>query len=116
MKKVIGIFSIVLFLVVEFQSCAAGLGNALSKSSESSGSAGFLLGLFMLIAGILTLVSKQSKGILITAIVLYILGALVGFANSGTFKDLTIWSSLNLIFGALLIFHLVKNKTLYSKK
>lgn len=116
MKKVIGIFSIVLFIIVEFQSCAAGLGNALSKSKEVSGSAGFILGLFMLIAGILVLVSKQSKGILITSIVLYLLGALVGFANAGTFKDLTIWSSLNLIFGVLLIIHLVRNKELYSKK
>jgi uncharacterized membrane protein YoaK (UPF0700 family) len=116
MKKVIGIFSIVLFIVVEFQSCAAGLGNALSKSNESSGSAGFILGVFMLIAGILTLVSKRSKGILITSIVLYILGALIGFANVGHFKDLSIWAGLNLIFGALLIFHLVKNKELYGKK
>ena len=116
MKKVIGIFSIVLFIIVEFQSCAAGLGNALSKSTEASGSAGFILGIFMLVAGILTLVSKHGKGILITAIVLYILGALVGFANVGTFKDLAIWSSLNLIFGVLLIIHLFRNKELYSKK
>ncbi len=29
MKKVIGIISIVLFLIIAFQSCAAGLGNAL---------------------------------------------------------------------------------------
>lgn len=110
MKKVIGIFSIVLFFIVEFQSCAAGLGNAISNSSEASGSAGFILGVFMLVAGILSLVSKESKGILITAIILYILGALLGFANVGHFKDLAIWAGLNLIFGVLLIVHLIRNK------
>ena len=45
MKKAIGIISIVLFFVVGFQSCAAGLGNALSNNGEVSGSAGIILGI-----------------------------------------------------------------------
>lgn len=116
MKKVIGILSIVLFFIIGFQSCAAGLGNALTSSGEVSGSAGFILALFMLIGGIIVLVSKNSKGMVITSIVFYVLGALLGFANAGTFTDLKIWSALNIIFAVLLIFHLSKNKELYLKK
>ena len=44
MKKVVGIISIVLFAIVEFQSCAAGIGNAIQNSKEASGSAGLILG------------------------------------------------------------------------
>lgn len=51
-----------------------------------------------------------------TSIVLYALASLVGFANAGTFKDLSIWAGLNLIFAILLIVHLIRNKELYSKK
>lgn len=116
MKKVIGIFSILLFIIVEFQSCAAGLSNSLTKSKDAGGSAGLILGIFMLVSGILVLVSKHSKCIVITSIVLYVLASLVGFANAGTFKDLSIWAGLNLIFAILLIVHLIRNKELYSKK
>lgn len=115
MKKVIGIISIVLFVIVSFQSCAAGLGNAISNNKEASGSAGILLAVFMLIAGIVALVSKYSKGVTITAIVFYVLGGIIGLANVGHFKDLQVWSVLNLIFAALFIFHIIKNKNLYSK-
>ncbi len=43
-RLVVGIISIVLFLVVAFQSCAAGIGNTLADNGEGSGSAGGLLG------------------------------------------------------------------------
>lgn len=38
-----------------------GVSNALEKSKEASGSAGFMLALCMLIAGIIALISKLSK-------------------------------------------------------
>lgn len=115
MKKVIGIISIVLFVLVSFQSCAAGIGNALEKSKVSSGSAGFLLAVCMLIAGIIAIISKTSKGMTITSIVFYAIGGLVGICNIGIFKDLQIWSILSFIFAALLIFHIVKYKDYYNK-
>lgn len=114
MKKIIGIISIVLFLFVTFQSCAAGLGNALSNNNEASGSAGLILAICMLIAGIIAIISKTSKGMTITAIIFYLLAFVIGIANVGTFKDLQVWSILNLIFGALLVFHIFKNKELYN--
>ena len=45
-KLVSGILSIVLVLFVLFQSCAAGLGNALEANGEVGGSAGVLLAIF----------------------------------------------------------------------
>jgi len=114
MKKVIGIISIVLFILVAFQSCAAGIGNALASNKEASGSAGIMLAILMLIAGIIAIISKYSKGMTITAIVFYVLAFIVGIANVGHFSDLKIWSILNLIFAALLAFHIFKYKQLYS--
>ncbi|WP_143314460.1 hypothetical protein [Clostridium sp. HBUAS56017] len=116
MKKVVGIISIILFAIIEFQSCAAGLGNAMTKNKEVSGSAGLILGVFMLIGGILALASKHSKGIVITSIIFFALGGIVGYANVGHFKDLTIWSGLSLAFAVLLGAHLGMNSEDYKKK
>lgn len=116
MKKVIGIISIVLFFIVEFQACAVGLGNTLQKSKDAGGSAGLFVGILMLVAGILILVSKQSKGIVITSIVFYVLSGLVGLGNAAVYKDLAIWGGLDIVFTILLIIHLLRNKELYSKK
>ncbi|MBU3179178.1 hypothetical protein KPL47_23070 [Clostridium estertheticum] len=116
MKKVIGILSIVLFVLVSFQSCAVGVGNALQKSKEASGSAGFILAILWLIAGIVLLTSHKSKGMVITSIIFYALAGIVGIANVGAYSDLQIWSIVSFIFTALLIFHLYKNKQLYIKQ
>jgi len=69
----------------------------------------------MLIAGIIVLISKLSKGMTITSIVLYALGGLIGISNVGSYSDLKIWSILNFIFVALLIFHMFKNKDMYNR-
>ena len=116
MKKVIGILSIVLFTLVSFQSCAAGLGNAMQNNTEASGSAGFMLALAWLIAGIILLCSKKHKGMVITSIVFYVLAGIIGITNVGSFSDLQIWSIVSFIFTGLLIFHLIKNKQLYIKQ
>ena len=116
MKKVIGILSIVLFTLVSFQSCAVGLGNAMQNNNEASGSAGFMLALAWLIAGIILLCSKKHKGMVITSIVFYVFAGIIGIANVGSFSDLQIWSIVSFIFTGLLIFHLIKNKQLYIKQ
>jgi|SRR5699024_8909213 len=115
MKKVIGVISIVLFLLVSLQSCVAGIGNTLSESGEVSGSAGMLLAISMLIAGIIAIMSKTSKGMTVTSIVFYAFGGLIGISNVGSYGDLKIWSILSLIFGGLILFHLIKNKEDYKK-
>jgi len=110
MKKVIGIISIVLSAFVGLQSMIAGLGNTIVNNGELSGTAGFILAIIMLVSGILTLASRESKGVLITAIVFYILGGITGLCNIGSYADLQIWSILNLIFAGVLIFKVTDKK------
>ena len=116
MKKVIGVISLVLFMFIMLQSCVAGIGNAMEGTGEISGSAGFLLALSMLIGGILAIISKDKKGILITSIVFYLIGGLIGITNVGSYADLAIWSVLSLIFGGLLGFHYFRNKEMYGNR
>ena len=105
-KLVIGIISMVLFVLVAFQSCAAGLGNALADS----GTSGMLLAFCMLIAGIVGVATRKSKGGGIVAGVFYLLGGLLGIVNYGSFSDLAIWSVLCFIFGAVFILGSLKMK------
>ena len=58
-KLVVGIISIVLCFLVGLQSCAAGLGNALENNGEIGGTAGLILALSLLIAGIVAILHPQ---------------------------------------------------------
>ena len=109
-KLILGIISIVLFFFVSFQSCAAGLGNALTNSGEVSGTAGILLAFCMLIAGIVGICTRKSKGGGITAGIFYLIGGLLGITNYGRFSDLAIWSALCFIFGIVFIFGSLRMK------
>lgn len=103
-KMVIGIISIVLFALISFQSCVAGLGNSLSGNGEVSGTAGVMLAFCMLIAGIVAICTRNgSKAGGIVAGVFYLLGGLIGIANYGSYADLQIWSILCFAFGLILI-------------
>lgn len=111
-RLVIGIISIVLFFLVSLQSCAAGIGNALSASGEVSGSAGFLLAICMLISGIITICLKNKKTNIafILPTVFYMLGAIIAAANVGSYSDLKIWSIIAALFGVLHIYCLLSVK------
>jgi len=111
-KLVIGIISIVLFIIIMFQSCAVGVVNALeSNSNDLSGSAGVILAFAMLIAGIIGIAARKSKGAGITAGIFYIVAALVGFVNLGTYGDLIIWSIIAFAFGVVFIIGSIKMKS-----
>ena len=109
-KLVSGILSIVLFIVVAFQSCAAGLANALTENGESSGSAGIIVAIVMLAGGIVSIATRKSvgKGGNIALIVLFGLGALVGFALAGSFADLNIWAAWCPINAVLAVIAMIK--------
>ena len=109
-KMILGNVSMVLFLIIIFQSCAAGISNTLSDNGEVSGSAGTILAFCMLIAGIVGVAGKNSKGASITAGCFYLIGGLLGIANVGSFADLMIWSVLSLIFAAVFIIAGIKQK------
>lgn len=102
-RLVIGILSIVLFLIISLQSCAVGIGNTLQDNGEVSGSAGFLLALCMLVAGIVGVAARKSKIGSIVAGGFFAFGGLIGIANVGSYSDLQIWSVLSFIFAAVFI-------------
>lgn len=110
-KLVSGILSIVLFFMVAFQSCAAGIGNALAENGEVSGSAGIIVAIMLLVGGIVSIATKNGgKGGNIAIIILYGIGALFGYTLAGSFADLTIWATWCLICVILAIVSLVKHK------
>ncbi len=102
-RMIIGIISMVLFLIIGLQSCAAGLGNAMAENGEISGSAGIFLAFLMLIAGIIGVAGKKSKGASVTAGIFYAVGGLLGISNAGSFSDLKVWSVLSFIFAAVFV-------------
>ena len=84
-KLVIGIVSIVLFVFIAFQSCAAGMSNALEANGEMSGTAGLLTGILMMTAGIIGIATRNGKkGGAYTAGGFYVAAAAIGFFNAGS--------------------------------
>lgn len=102
-KLVIGITSMVLTCVVLFQSCAASLGDALSNEGGTSGGAGMMVAILMLIAGIVAVATRNSKGGGIVSMVLYALAGLIGLTSHGIYADLMIWGVLCLIFAVFFL-------------
>lgn len=109
-KLVSGILSMVLFVVVAFQSCAVGLGNAITESEESSGSGGIILAVLMLTGGIVSVATRkgEGKGGNIAMIVLFGIAALFGFTLAGSFTDLNIWAAWCLINAVLALVSIFK--------
>jgi hypothetical protein len=91
-------------MIVVFQSCAAGFVNMLeSNFDDTSGAAGAVLAVMMLIGGIVGITTRNSKGGGITAGVFYLVGGIIGITSLGTFTDLIVWSILSLAFSLLFI-------------
>ena len=112
LKLVSGILSCILFVLVAFQSCAAGISNALESNGEVSGSAGILVAVFMLAGGIVSMATRKSvkKGGNIALIILFGLATLIGFANYGSYSDLAIWSGWCLINAVLAVVAIITGK------
>lgn len=104
-RLVIGIITIVLSVLITFQSCAAGVSNALEENGEVGGTAGLFLAICFLVAGIVGIVTRKSAGCggAFTSAGFYIAAGLVGFVGAGSYGDLTIWSVLSLVFGVIFI-------------
>lgn len=111
-KLVSGIISIILFVIVGFQSCAAGLVDALEDDGGTSGTAGALVAFLMLAGGIVSIATKKvkSNGGNIALIILFGLAAIIGYTCHGVFEDLIIWSTWCLINVVLAIIACVKKK------
>lgn len=111
-KLVSGILSMVLFLLVSLQSCAAGAYNALLNNGESSGSGGIILAILMLSGGIVSVSTRKNigNGGNIALIVLFGLASLIGFATAGSYTDLNVWAFWCLINAVLAIVAMAKNR------
>ena len=110
-KLVAGILTLVFFIIVIFQSCAAGVVNSIEANGGSSGSMGFVVGLLMLAGGIVSIcVRHGGKGGNIALVVLFGLAALIGFAGHGNYSDLIIWSLWCLINAVIAVVAIIKDK------
>lgn len=111
-RLVLGIISILLFIAISFQSCFAGLGNALKDNNATSGSAGVFLAIMLLIAGIISVCTRnvRAKFGIISPTIFYWLGALITVGQGDTYGDLPIWGGLSFIFGLVFIIAAIKTK------
>ena len=111
-KLVSGILSMILFVLVAVQSCAAGMVNTLENNGGSSGSVGFFVGILMLAGGIVSVATRKSqgKGGNIALVILFGLAALMGFAGYGNYSDLVIWAFWCLINAIFAVVAMIKNK------
>jgi len=111
-KLIAGILSIVFTAMILFQSCAAGLSNALGDTGEASGTAGFLVALLMIAGGIIMIATRSSakRGASVACIIVFLLAAILGYALAGSFFDLKIWSTWCLIMAVLNFISLFRKK------
>jgi Ca2+/Na+ antiporter len=114
-KLVSGILSIILFVIVTFQSCAAGVVNTVEGNGDVSGTAGMLVAILMLTGGIVSIATRKSKknGGNIALIILFGLATIVGYSNYGIFTNLIFWSTwclINAFFAVLALFTKKKKK------
>lgn len=102
LKLVIGILCFVLAIFILFQSCAAGLGNALEDNGESSGMAGFMVALLMIAGGAIMIATRNGgKGGSIAGLIIYLISGLLGISMAGSYGDLKIWGGLCLIIAVI---------------
>lgn len=114
-KLVLGILSFLLFVLIMFQSCAAGIGNALSENGEVGGSAGFLCAVNFLISGLIAVIARKSvkKAPMIVAAVFLWLNLLFAKAMAGSYSDLIIWGYLSFIFGTVYLLSVMYKRKQY---
>lgn len=111
-KLVSGILSTVLFVVVAFQSCAAGIVDSIEGAGGTSGGAGILVAILMLSGGIVSIATRKSarRGGDIALIILFGLAALTGFAGYGNYSDLVIWSLWCLVCATCALVSMIRKK------
>lgn len=101
-RTIVGILSLVAFIFVMFQSCAANVVNAMeANTADTSAGGGTLLAFILLIAGITTALGRDNAKATLVAAIMYGVGAIIGFASLGTYSDLVFWSIIAVLFGAL---------------
>lgn len=113
-RLVIGVISIVLFVLVSLQSCAAGIYNTFQATGETSGSRGFFLAFSMLIAGIIGICTRNSKEKTgaIVSMLFYWIGAFFTIGVGRVYADLPIWGIISFGFGVVYLVVVFKTKAI----
>lgn len=111
-KLVLGILCIVFTMFVLFQSCAAGVVDAIEDQGGTSGAGGMLLAVLMLSGGIVEIATRKAKknGAAIATAIIFFLAAIMGFSNAGNFSDLNIWAGWCVINGIVNVAGIFLNK------
>lgn len=109
-KLVSGVLSILFSCLIVFQSCAAGIANTIEKNGEVSGTAGVLVAILIFTGGIVSLATMNKKGGNAAIGIILAIGAIIGYALSGSFTDLMIWSTWALICAIMAIVALIMEK------
>jgi hypothetical protein len=107
-RLVIGIITIVLFFLLQFQSCVAGVGESLQSiffdEAGTSGLTGYLVSFFFLIAGIVSIACRKSKGGAIAAGIIYaICGISTINKDFSYFQDLAFYCFISFAFAVVMI-------------
>lgn len=112
LKLVLGIVCICLAAFIIFQSCAAGVVDALEDSGGISGAAGFMVSILMIAGGIVMIATRNSAraGGSIAAAIIYAIAGVVGFSGAGIFKDLNIWAGLCIVVAIVNVIAAIKIK------
>ncbi|MCL2248146.1 MAG: hypothetical protein FWC13_02635 [Oscillospiraceae bacterium] len=103
-KTVAFYISIIIFLIVAFQSYIAFIIESTAEYEGFSGVGGAALATAVLIGAIVGFKTRKGKkqgGIV--AGVIYMVGALVGLLSTGVFGDLNMWAVVAALFGVLFI-------------
>ena len=116
MKKLIGITTLAISLMIAFQSYVFSLKNSIEGRGEFGGIAGLILSAMMLIAGLIILLSKSSNSLTLMAVTLFMIGGLIAITNVGSYSFLLLWSLLSFLFGFFTLILLQRNKNKVSNK
>ena len=113
-KLVIGVLSIVLTMVVLFQSCAATVGDALANEGGTSGGVGMAVALLMLVAGIVAIAARNSRGGSIFCIIAYALAGVYEYVHKNLIKHVRVafylWNCSIVFYDFYSVFCFVFNK------
>lgn len=82
----------------------------LANEGGTSGGVGMAVALLMLVAGIVAIAARNSRGGSLFCIIAYGLAGVLGLIAHGIFQDLIVWGSLCLIFALIFLIGLIREK------
>lgn len=114
-KLILGIISMVLCVIILFQSCAAGLSNAIEGNGEISGSFGVLIALNLLFSGIIAVAARKSVSRIpmIIAVALLWFNYFIAKMYDDSYGFLEIWGFLCFVFGVVYLFSIPRTRKQY---